>query len=61
VCGKGFIRVRIKPAGAYIPLDGGVKLRRVEGLEPRAKPSQLARGKLFDGFSMSSAVVMSQI
>jgi hypothetical protein len=26
------------------------ELLRVEGLEPRTKPRQLARGKLFDGF-----------
>jgi len=50
VRGKGFIRMRIKLAGARVPLDGGVELLRVECREPGAKPRQLARGKLFDGF-----------
>jgi hypothetical protein len=48
--GKSFIRMRIKLAGAGVPLDGGVELFRVERLEPRTKPCKLARGKLFDGF-----------
>jgi hypothetical protein len=48
--GKGFVRVRVKSAGADIPLNGGVELLRVERFEPRAKPRKLARGKLFDGF-----------
>ena len=37
-------------AGADIPLDGDVELLRVNGLEPGAKPRELARGELFDGF-----------
>jgi hypothetical protein len=48
--GKSFVRERIKLAGADIPRNGGVKLLRVECFKPRAKPCQLARGKLFDGF-----------
>ena len=48
--GKGLIRVRIKLAGVDVPLNGGVELRRVESLEPHAKPRELARGKLFNGF-----------
>ena len=48
--GNGFIRMRVKLAGADIPLNGGVESLRVEGLEPGAKPRKLARGKLFDGF-----------
>jgi hypothetical protein len=47
--GERFFRKRIKLAGADIPLDGGVKLRYIESLEPRAEPRKLARGKLFDG------------
>src|SRR3984893_1721574 len=50
VRGQGFIRMRIKLAGLGVALDRGVKLPRIEFLEPRAKPRQLARGKLFDGF-----------
>jgi hypothetical protein len=47
---KSLFRIRIKLAGADIPLNGGVELRRIEGLEPGAKPRQLAWGELFDGF-----------
>jgi hypothetical protein len=47
---KGFFRMRIKLAGARVPLNGGVELLGVESLEPRAKPRKLARGKLFDCF-----------
>jgi hypothetical protein len=50
VRGKGFIRVRIKLAGAGVALNGGVELLRVEDLEPGAKPPELARGELFNGF-----------
>jgi hypothetical protein len=50
VRGESFFRMRIKLAGPRVPLNGGVELRRIEGLEPRAKSRQLARGKLFDGF-----------
>jgi len=50
VRGKGFIRMRVKLAGADIPLNGGVKSLRVEGLEPRASSRKLARRELFDGF-----------
>ena len=48
--GKSFFRMRIALASARVPLNGGIELFRVEGLEPRAKPRQFARGKLFDGF-----------
>ena len=47
--GKGFVRVRIKLAGARVPFNGSVELLRVEGLEPRAKSRQLPWSKLFDG------------
>ena len=50
VRGKGFIRVRVKLAGTGVPLNRSVELLRVEGLEPDAKPRELARGELFDGF-----------
>ena len=50
VRGKSFIRVRIKLASSGVPLNGRVELLRVEDLEPRAKPRELARSKLFDGF-----------
>jgi hypothetical protein len=50
VVSKGFVRMCIKLAGARVPLNRGVELLRVEGLEPRTKPRQLARGELFDGF-----------
>jgi hypothetical protein len=43
VGGKCFFSMRIKLAGADILLDCGIELLSVEGLEPRAKPSQLAR------------------
>src|ERR1700692_1536292 len=49
VRGKSFFRMRIELAGTGVTLDGGVEPLSVEGLEPRAKPRQLARGKLFDG------------
>jgi hypothetical protein len=49
MCGESLFRKRIKPAGARIPFNGTVEPLRVEVLEPRAKPRQLARGKLFDG------------
>ena len=48
--GKGFIGVRIELAGARIALDRGVKLLRIERLEPRAKSRQLARVEPFDSF-----------
>ena len=47
---KSFLRMHIKVASLGVALDRGVKLARLEGLEPRAKPSQLAWGELFDGF-----------
>ena len=50
VRGKGFIRMRIQLAGLSVALDGGVKLLRVEDLEPGAKPRERARGELFNGF-----------
>ena len=50
MCGESFFRVGIKLAGALVPLNSGVELCRIKGFEPRAKPRQLARGKLFDGF-----------
>jgi hypothetical protein len=49
VCCESLFRKRIKPAGPSVPFGGGVELLCVEGLEPCAKPRQLARGKLFDG------------
>ena len=48
--GKSFIRMCVKLAGLGVALNGGVELCRVEFLEPRAKPRQFARRKLFDGF-----------
>jgi hypothetical protein len=48
--GKSFFRMHIKLACACVPLNSSVELRGVEGFKPRAKPRQLARGKLFDGF-----------
>jgi hypothetical protein len=50
VDGKGFFRVGVKLAGTDVAFDGVVELPRVEGFKPRAKPRQLAQGKLFDGF-----------
>jgi hypothetical protein len=47
---KGFIRERIKLDSLGVALDRRVKLLRIERFEPHAKPRQLARGKLFDGF-----------
>lgn len=47
--GKSFIRMCIKPVGACVPLNGGVELLRIEGLELRAKPRQLTRGQAFNG------------
>jgi len=46
---RAFIRMRIKPAGADIPLNGGVEPLGIECLEPGAKRRQFARRKLFDG------------
>jgi hypothetical protein len=60
VRGKRFIRMRIKLAGLRVAFDCGVELRRIEYLEPRAEPRQLARGKLSNGLSMSSAAVISE-
>jgi hypothetical protein len=47
---KGFIRERLKLASLGVALDRSVKFPRIERLEPRAKPRQLARVKLFDSF-----------
>ena len=49
VRGKGFFRKCIKLAGVGVTLDRGVELPGAEEFEPRAKPRQLARGKLLDG------------
>ena len=49
VVSKGFVRMCIKLAGARVPLNGSIELRRVEGLEPRTKPREFARAELFDG------------
>ena len=40
----------VRLSGACVPLNGGIELFGVEGFEPGAKPRQLARGKLFNGF-----------
>jgi hypothetical protein len=48
--GESFFRMGAKLAGADVPLNRGVELRSVEGLEPGTKARQLARRKLFDGF-----------
>ena len=50
MCGESFFRMRIKLDGAGVSLSGGVELHGIKGLEPRAKPRQLARGKLSNGF-----------
>ena len=50
VRGESLFSLRIKLAGARVPLNGSIELRRVEGLEPRTKPRELARAELFDGF-----------
>jgi hypothetical protein len=49
VRGERFFRMGIELAGADVPLDRGVELPGVEGLEPGAKPRQFARGKRIDG------------
>ena len=41
--------MRVKFAGACVSLNGGVELLGIKGLEPGAKPRQLAWGELFDG------------
>ncbi len=50
MCGEGFFGLRIKLASLGVAFDRVVELRVVEGFKPRAKPRELARGKLFDGF-----------
>ncbi len=47
--GERLVRQGVKPSGADVLFNDGVELLRIEGLEPRAKPRQLARGKLLDG------------
>ena len=47
--GESLVCMRIELAGVDLPFDSGIKLRCIESLEPGAKPSQLAGGKLFDG------------
>ncbi|HZE54923.1 MAG TPA: hypothetical protein VE111_16860 [Bradyrhizobium sp.] len=42
--------MRIELASPNVLLNGGIELLRVESLKPRAKPRQLARRKLLDGF-----------
>jgi hypothetical protein len=46
--GEGFVRIKL--AGLGVALDRGVELLRVECLESGAKPRQLPRGELFNGF-----------
>jgi hypothetical protein len=41
--------LRIKLAGARVPLNGSIELRRVEGLKPRTRPREFAPAELFDG------------
>jgi hypothetical protein len=48
--GKSLFRKRIKLAGVRIPFNGGVEPPRLEGLEPCAKPRQLAWGEPLNGF-----------
>jgi uncharacterized protein (UPF0335 family) len=50
VSGKGLFRVCVKFAGVRVSLDGGVELFGIKCLEPGAKPRQLARGELLNGF-----------
>jgi hypothetical protein len=50
VRGKGLFRMHIKLAGAGVLLNGGIEPLGVEGFKPRAKPRQLRRRKLFNGF-----------
>jgi hypothetical protein len=50
VRGKSLIGERIQLAGMSVALNRSVELPGVEGLEPSAKPRQLARGELFYGF-----------
>jgi len=49
VRGKRFVRERIELAGARVPFNGGVELRRIESLEPCTEPCQFARREPFDG------------
>ena len=48
--GKRFFGKGVKLSRVRVPLDRTVELRRIESLEPRAKPRQLARRELFDSF-----------
>jgi hypothetical protein len=48
--GKGLFGLRIKLAGLGIAFDGAIELLRFKGFKPCAKPCELARGKLFNGF-----------
>ena len=50
VRGESLFGLQIKLAGARVPLNGSIELRRDEGFEPRTKPRELARAELFDGF-----------
>jgi len=50
VRGKSLVGERIELASPRVTLDRGIELLRVERVEPGAKPRQLLRGKLFDGF-----------
>lgn len=49
MCGESLFRMGIPLAGADVPLNRGVELPGVEGLEPGTKSHQLARRKLLDG------------
>jgi hypothetical protein len=61
VRGEGFFGVRIELARTGIAFDRVVELLRVESLKPRAKPRELRGASFSTAFSMSSAVVMSEI
>jgi hypothetical protein len=58
---ESFFRMRIKLAGALVPLNGGIELRGIKGFEPCAKPRHSRGASCSTAFSMSSAVVMSEI
>jgi hypothetical protein len=61
VRGESLFGLRIKLSGARVPLNGSIELRRVEGSNHARNRASSRGASCSTAFSMSSAVVMTEI